>query len=198
MSREDERMDERDERVLLLLGLLATQEQHTYRLNEFIERNLSRLSRMRKATAYALLERMERAGMVTSSTQEAGNRPARRLYAETADGQQRFMTMLRTILSRPEIVTPPGDIALMFIDHLDRAEALAAIEQRIAALQAEIEQMEAMPPHEVGIGVDLAIARRLALLRADRDWFSAVRERVTSDLAESAAFSAKPSDHPAG
>lgn len=191
-------MDERDERVLLLLGLLATQEQHTYRLNEFIERNLSRLSRMRKATAYALLERMERAGLVTSSTQETGNRPARRLYAETASGRQRFITMLHTILREPEIVTPPGDIALMFIDHLDRAEALAAIEQRIAALQGEIEQMEAMPPHDVGIGVDLAIARRLALLRADRDWFSAARERVRRDLPESAAFPTKPSDHPAG
>lgn len=191
-------MDERDERVLLLLGLLATQEQHTYRLNEFIERNLSRLSRMRKATAYALLERMERAGLVTSSTQETGNRPARRLYAETASGRQRFITMLHTILREPEIVTPPGDIALMFIDHLDRAEALAAIEQRIAALQGEIEQMEAMPPHDVGIGVDLAIARRLALLRADRDWFSAARERVTRDLPEYAAFPTKPSDHPAG
>jgi len=187
-------MDERDERVLLLLGLLATQEQHTYRLNEFIERNLSRLSRMRKATAYALLERMERAGLVTSSTQEAGNRPARRLYAETAGGQQRFMTMLRTILSTPEIVNPPGDIALMFIDHLDRAEALAAIEQRIAVLQAEIEQMEAMPPHEVGIGVDLAIARRLALLRADRDWFSAALARIRRDLPEQAAFPAQPGD----
>lgn len=191
-------MDERDERVLLLLGLLATQEQHTYRLNEFIERNLSRLSRMRKATAYALLERMERAGLVTSSTQESGNRPTRRLYAETTTGQQQFMTMLSTILSEPEIVTPPGDIALMFIDNLDRAEALAAIEQRIAALQAEIEQMEAMPPHEVGIGVDLAIARRLALLRADRDWFSAALVRIRRDLPEQAAFPTKPGDQQAG
>ena len=49
---------------VLLLGLLTTQSQHGYQINEFIEHNLGRVSLMKKATAYALLTRMEAAGLV--------------------------------------------------------------------------------------------------------------------------------------
>src|SRR5436853_446216 len=111
-------MDERDERVLLLLGLLSTQDQHGYQINEFIERNLGRVTQMRKATAYALLERMAAAGLVKSSIGQEGNRPARKVYSITLEGQQMLDRMLRDVVANPEVAAPPADIALMFIDHL--------------------------------------------------------------------------------
>jgi hypothetical protein len=36
-------IDRHDERILLLLGLLTTQSQHGYQINEFIEHNLGRV-----------------------------------------------------------------------------------------------------------------------------------------------------------
>lgn len=180
---------EKDERVLLLLGLLATQRQHGYQINEFIDRNLSRLSQMRKATAYALLNRLASAGYASVSTEQAGNRPVRRIYELTEAGAQLYDEMLRELLRDPNTVAPPGDIALMFIDRLRRDDAIAAIEARISNLDREIAELESLPPHEVGIGVDLSIGRRLALLRADRTWFASSLDRIREALPEESSVS---------
>jgi DNA-binding PadR family transcriptional regulator len=180
-------MNDNDERILLLLGLLSTQRQHGYQINEFIERNLARVSNMRKATAYALLSRLEDNGLVETTIEQIGNRPARRVYAITTAGETRLLAMLQSILAEPLITEPPGDIALMFIDHLDRATARQAIQQRLARLDREIEILAAAPPHEVGLGVDLALGRRLALLRADREWFAAASDRVWESLPDERA-----------
>ena len=55
-----------DERTLLLLGMLRIESQHGYQLNEFIEHNLGRVTDMKKPTAYALLDRLEQSGAITS------------------------------------------------------------------------------------------------------------------------------------
>lgn len=177
-------MDTRDERVLMLLGLLAAERQHGYQINEFIERNLSRVSMMPKATAYSMLARLDKAGLISASVEQEGLRPPRRVYALTAAGEERYLSMLDDILANPDLREPPGDHALMFIDALPRATAVRALEARVVALDREIARLEASPPHEVGLGVDLAIGRRAALARADRDWFLAAIERLRADLPE--------------
>lgn len=176
--------DARDERVLLLLGLLAAQRLHGYRINDFIERNLGRVSRMPKATAYTLLARLERDGLVEAIAERAGNRPERRVYAITPTGAERYHAMLEDVLGRPEPHELHADHALMFIDSLPRAEALRALRARIAALEAEIAQLDETPGHGAGIGVDLALSRRAALLRADHGWFVEALERVLHELPE--------------
>ncbi|KHF35170.1 Transcriptional regulator PadR-like family protein [Paenibacillus sp. P1XP2] len=67
-----------DERELLVLGLLMTQSQHGYQINDFIERNLGQVSDMKKATAYAILKRLDKQGCVNVTVeQEATGRRAR-------------------------------------------------------------------------------------------------------------------------
>ena len=68
---------------LLLLGLLRQQSQHGYQINDFIERNLSRMASLKKATAYALLERLREAGHISAVTVQEGNRPPRQVYTIT-------------------------------------------------------------------------------------------------------------------
>lgn len=182
-------VDPEDERVLLLLGMLMSQSQHGYQINEFIERNLrSRLSNMRKPTAYALLGRLAAAGLVDATEEREGNRPVRRRYSITETGREMFATMLSGILASPLMMELPGDIALMFVDYLDRADAEVAISARLARLDAEIVALSAAPPHAAGAGVDLAINRRLVLARADRAWFASVLERLPRLLPEQASL----------
>ena len=182
-------MDTRDERILLLLGLLAAEQQHGYQINEFIERNLSRVSQMPRATAYSMLSRLERAGLVDASTEQQGNRPPRRVYSLNEAGEARYLEMLVDLLANPGFREPPGDHALMFIDSLSRSAAVDALQRRISALDSELAQMESSPSHEVGMGVGLAIDRRAALLRADRAWFVGALERVRVGLPEQPATS---------
>ncbi len=178
------RVDEQDERVLLLLGLLTAQSQHGYQINEFIEHNLARVSGMRKATAYSLLARLAEAGLAEATEEQAGNRPVRRKYSLLPAGRDLFGRMLETILGSSEQIEPPGDIALMFIDHLGRDAAVAALRQRMAQLDEQIAALESTPLHGAGIGVDLSVGRRLAMLKADRAWFDGALAKVITALPE--------------
>jgi hypothetical protein len=90
--------------------------------------------------------------------------------------------MLASILASPGTTEPPGDIALMFIDHLGRDTAAAALRQRMKQLGEQIAALEAIPVHGAGIGVDLSLGRRLALLRADLAWFENALTQAERDL----------------
>lgn len=159
-----------DERELLLLGLLNVQSQHGYQMNEFIERNLSRVTNMKKPTAYALLERLGQAGYVEMRAEQEGKRPPRKVYSITSSGEELFLRLLRENLARAERMTFAGDVGLMFLDHLPRQEALDLLRQRLKNLKAQISAHEQAPRHEHGLGVDLAVEHLLVLLRAEHDW----------------------------
>lgn len=167
-----------DERELLLLGLLTFQSQHGYQINEFIEQNLARVVAMKKATAYAILDRLERDGYATVHTEQEGNRPPRKVYAITPRGEERFRALLRQSLADPGQITIPGDIGLMFLDHLPQAEVVDLLRARLARVEEQIAEQERVPPHGHGFGVDLAVEHRLVLQRADRDWLRGVIARL--------------------
>jgi DNA-binding PadR family transcriptional regulator len=135
---------------------------------------------MKKATAYALLTRMESAGLVEAEDEREGNRPTRRVYSITPRGTTLMEEMMTAVLQQPVEGLPPGDIAVMYIHFLDPEKAIAALEQRVATMDAQIGELAAAPKHPNVIGVDLAIERRLALLRTDRDWFVRLIERLRS------------------
>lgn len=168
-------MVQSDERALLLLGLLTMHPQHGYQINEFIEQNLGRVSLMKKATAYAMLSRMEKAGLVEAEEDREGNRPTRRVYSITPAGLEEMLRMLERVLGEPDYVPPFGDIAVMLIDALEPPRAIELIRKRIAWMDDEIATMKAAPPHDAHQqSIDLGISRRIALMQADRDWFADV------------------------
>jgi DNA-binding PadR family transcriptional regulator len=167
-----------DERALLLLGLLKAQSQHGYQLNEFIEKNLSRVTDMKKATAYAVLDRLKAAGLIAETLEQEGNRPPRKVYAITGEGETEFERLLVETLTAADRLVLPGDIGLMFLDHLPREQALSCLEQRLAVLEARLAAHEQTPQHGHGIGVDLAVEHLQVLMRADRDWLRGVVERL--------------------
>ena len=167
-----------DERALLLLGILRAQSQHAYQINEFIERTLGRVTDMKKPTAYALLDRLCQAGQVSMHTEQEGNRPPRKVYAITPEGEALFFELLRSNLAVPDSLGGAGDIGMMFLDSLPAYEALALLERRRAQLDEQIAAYERAPKHEHGLGVDLALDRQLTLLRADRAWLDGVIARL--------------------
>jgi DNA-binding PadR family transcriptional regulator len=167
-----------DERSLLLLGLLKAQSQHGYQLNEFIEKNLSRVTDMKKATAYAVLDRLKAAGLIAETVEQEGNRPPRKVYAITDDGEAEFERLLVETLSAADRLVLAGDIGLMFLDHLPREQALACLQARLTTLEQRLAAQAQTPQHGHGIGVDLAVEHVQVLLTADRDWLRGVVERL--------------------
>ena len=167
-----------DTNALLLLGLLRTQRQHGYQLHDFIERNLSRVTALKKPTAYALLERLRESGLIESREEREGNRPPRRVYAITPAGEARFLELLRGTLSSAPAAPAGSDVGLMFLDALQPDERDDLLRERLAELEARLAALRAVPPHAANPGVNLAVERQIVLLEADRAWLEGVLGRL--------------------
>jgi DNA-binding PadR family transcriptional regulator len=170
----------------LLLGMLRIESQHGYQLNEFIEHNLGRVTHMKKPTAYALLDRLEQSGAITSRLEQEGNRPPRKVYAITEQGEQLFLRLLSETLAAAEPYVIAGDVGLMFLDALPLAEALVLLERRLQSVREQIAEIEKVPVHKLGIGIDLAIEHQAILLRADEAWLARLIERLAASQGEGA------------
>lgn len=168
-----------DERELLILGLLMTQSQHGYQINDFIERNLGRVSDMKKATAYSLLKRLNQSGYVEVSVEQEGNRPPRQVYSISTEGEARFYALLHEALSYTEDLTPTGDIGLLFLDHLPLPDVIRDLRLRVEKLDALLGLYDRTPKHGNGLGVDLSIEHRVHLMRANREWLLTTIDRLS-------------------
>jgi DNA-binding PadR family transcriptional regulator len=166
-----------DERHLLLLGLLLNQSQHGYSINEFIEKNLGHVSGMKRATAYALLEKLEAKGLVQMETETSANYPPRKVYTITPAGRAAFFALLQQYLLATGEGSSATDIALMFADRLEHDRAEALLRERAARLRERIKELGSTPAHAHAPGVDLAVQRKLALLKAEVAWIQDVLRR---------------------
>jgi DNA-binding PadR family transcriptional regulator len=166
-----------DERILLLLGLLTAQDRHGYEINDFIERTLHHVIHLKKATAYQLLERLEKHGLIGSRIEQYGQRPNRRVYQITEAGRERFGEMLRTQLAQEEALILTGNVPVMFSEHLTPSEMLASFRQRLEGVKARLSLYDTYNlPCSVGVG--LAMERIRVLTQADHDWLTETIERL--------------------
>ncbi len=183
MQPESDRIDTTgwDERALLLLGVLMSQDRHGYQINEFIERALCQVTTMKKPTAYALLDRLAVGGYVSVYREQAGNRPPRKVYSITPGGQALFTELLRENLANTSTVIQEGDIGLMMVNYLDREVAIRSLKERLEKLDALLATPSTVPPHGGQLSVDLAIDHLQAIRRADRAWLATTIERLEQE-----------------
>jgi DNA-binding PadR family transcriptional regulator len=165
-----------DENELLVLGLLRLQDQHGYRINEFIDTNLGRLTTMKRPTAYATLDRLHRQGCVAVRAEQVGNRAPRKVYAITPAGEERFRALLRANLAAAPL-NSTTEVGLLFLDGLPHDDVVACLAARLDHLDGLIAMHEQAPAQAqpLGVdlvGVDLALDHFVAMLRAERAWLA--------------------------
>lgn len=167
-----------DERALLLLGVLTIENQHGYQINDFIENRLCSVVAMKKPTAYALLERLEKTGAVSVYSEQEGSRPPRKVYAITAAGRELFLELLRENLAHSTLPGFAGEVGLMFLNHLPAEEALASLRERKHRVQALLAGMESVPSHGPTLRIDLAMDHKRAMGLAELAWLKLTIERL--------------------
>ena len=160
------------DRKLLLLGLLRRQEMHGYQLHEFIDRNLALCTDLKKPTAYYLLDKMAADGWLITETEQEGNRPPRRIYRLTPDGEVAFQRLLRENLAQYSPVNFPGDVGLAFLEWLDTAEALELLTQQLHELEARMLEIQNVPVHQGSL--QLVFSHQTRHLQAELDWLAEV------------------------
>ncbi len=139
--------EESDPRELLLLGLLRRQEMHGYQLNEFLLGELATCANIKKPTAYYLLKKMAEQGWIAESIEQEGNRPPRRVYRVTPQGEQAFQRLLRETLPVYVPTYFDGDLPLAYLDELPREEARTLLEQRRQKIEQAQNSLETVPTH---------------------------------------------------
>jgi DNA-binding PadR family transcriptional regulator len=133
---------------LLLLGILHQQDMHGYQLYEFIERDLASCTDLKKPTAYFLLNKMAEDGWVVENQTREGNRPPRRVYHLTEQGEVAFQRLLAENLAEYNAVRFADDIGLAFLDELDPADALELLRQRRGTIAAAYQAVQCLPEHQ--------------------------------------------------
>lgn len=168
------------DRQLLLLGLLRSQEMHGYQLNEFIDRQMAFCVDLKRSTAYYLLDKLCREGLVSEETEREGNRPERRVYRITPAGEARFQELLRRNLAEYAPPMYPIDIGVIYEHHLPAAEVASLLGERRAAMLAHRAELEALrttfPPGHTAV-----VEHHLAHLDAELAWLERLIAARTGD-----------------
>lgn len=165
------------ERKLLLLGMLRNNNTlYGYQINELIDAHLNTSVNLTKPTAYRYLNQMAEAGWITFTEEQEGNRPARRVYAVTPEGEAEFQRMLRESLAHFEPAASHSTISIAFVDALPPDEALILLRKRrnlIAEMQAEMQLDE----QHVG-GFAYLIMHQLRHLNTELEWLDEIIEHI--------------------
>lgn len=171
-----------EHRSLILLGLLMGQSQHGYQINEFIEKNLSTMTNMKKPTAYATLDKLSLNGYIDVQTEKEGNRPPRKVYSINDRGREYFFQLLLSNLASAENVNYQGDIGLMFIDFLPTNQALTPLENRLEENKKQLAVFKKTPTHGIRSGVNLVVAHKISMLKAEILFLEQTIETLQSEV----------------
>ena len=164
------------ERELLLLGLLKREQMHGYQLHEFIDSNMQTCVDIKKPTAYYLLDKMERQGLITRKEEKEGNRPTRRVYSMTSAGEERFQTLLRQNLAAYDQNLYPNNTGFIFLEELPQEEAITLLEKRRELLGSKLDEAQDAPPHSGGI--KFMIDHQVTMLQAELSWLEKVINHI--------------------
>jgi DNA-binding PadR family transcriptional regulator len=157
------------------------QSQHGYQINEFIERNLSTVTDMKKPTAYATLDKLNQKGFIDIQLEQEGNRPTRKVYSINENGRNYFFQLLLDNLSSAESVNYQGDIGLMFIDFLPMDQAISALKERLKKNKKLIDLFKQTPAHGIRTGVNLAVEHKITMLEAEISFLEKTIQHLHSD-----------------
>ena len=164
------------DRKLLLLGLLRIQDMHGYQLNDFIDAFLAVCVDVKKPTAYYLLNKMHADEWIAVEEQQEGNRPVRRIYSITPQGETAFQELLANNLGSYVPVQFNSDIGLAFMDALSVDERDNLLSQRRDELAQQLADVEAIPEHPGNF--QLMIEHQVRHLQTELDWLDSVIVRL--------------------
>lgn len=135
------------DRELLLLGLLRQREMHGYQLSDFLDTHLGLFFELKKATAYNALRKMEEKGWVESREEQEGNRPPRRVFAITPEGEALFQERLRDTLAEYRPAVFPGNVPVLFLGALPSEERKSLLQERANRISERLSTLETHIDH---------------------------------------------------
>jgi DNA-binding PadR family transcriptional regulator len=119
---------------------------HPYRMQQLIkERGKDEVINVRqRASLYQTIDRLLRAKLIAiRETEREEKWPERTVYELTEAGRETLMVWMRELLSTPIREFPQFPVALAYLPLLTVEDARSQLEQRVKALVAELERIDA-------------------------------------------------------
>jgi DNA-binding PadR family transcriptional regulator len=174
--------------TLAVLSLLREGPRHPYEIQALVrERHIDQVVKMRGGSLYDAIGRLAGAGLITTvSSERAGARPERTVYAITPEGTAVADALVRDYLRTPAQDFPVFATGLAHVLALDAATAAELLRERRARIQATHDRIArqlaadtAGLPRVVTLEAEYAQALRVAELA----WLDqVVRDIGTGDL----------------
>jgi DNA-binding PadR family transcriptional regulator len=174
------------ERKLLLLGMLRTNEMHGYQINELVDMHLGSSIHMTKPTAYRLLNRMVEDGWILFREEQEGNRPLRRVYSITLQGEIEFQKMLRNYLGDYEPPVYRSTVCLAYLDLIPEEEAAQLLRRRRQMVAESLRQLTAGDMHHGSF--QLVLDNQICHLNAELEWLKTILDGFNKKAIEKARF----------
>jgi DNA-binding PadR family transcriptional regulator len=164
------------DRKLLLLGMLRTNEMHGYQINEMVDMHLGSSVHITKPTAYRLLNQMTEDGWILFRDEQEGNRPQRRVYSITAQGELEFQKILRQCLAHYEAPEYRSAVCLAFTDLIPGEEVGQLLSQRRKAIEKALRKLSASEMHYGSF--QLVVDNQIYHLKAELEWLDKVLDSL--------------------
>jgi DNA-binding PadR family transcriptional regulator len=131
---------------LAVLSFLRERPMHPYEIQTLLKaRRKDDILVLKRGSLYHAIQRLENAQRIAPvETTRNGRRPERTTYRITDRGEQALLARLRHLTSVPERERSQFLGALNFLVHLAPREAASELRKRIALLEAEIAQLDAL------------------------------------------------------
>jgi DNA-binding PadR family transcriptional regulator len=131
---------------LVVLGLLTEQPMHGYKIIRFFEkRGLVLWTRVKTASVYKALQRLENQNLISGKMNQEDNNPPKKVFTITKQGKQKFLDILRSFLFNQDKSISPMDFwhAVRFVyKNITRDEFIRALENHEKQICNHSEKMK--------------------------------------------------------
>jgi DNA-binding PadR family transcriptional regulator len=169
---------------IAILSLLSEGETHGYALNEAIEyRGFRNWTDIGFSSIYAILNRLEKAKLITSRLDPSEKGPARKRYRLTRKGWSILRKTIKLYISEPEPPRSRVDLGAAYIGLLPHDEAISCLEQYYAKMHERIMQIRKTRDQQrpLPFGAEIIFEHGLIKGQAELKWIKQVLHQIRTN-----------------
>jgi DNA-binding PadR family transcriptional regulator len=177
-----------------VLGSLSERPMHPYEISTTLRsRGKDSSIKLNYGSLYSVVAALEKHGFIEAQeTVRDGNRPERTVYRLTDAGQREFADWLTELIGTPSREYHPLEAGLSYMPGLQPDQVVELLEKRIAAVDAEIEQITAAHEQMTAMNFPRVFwvesEFRLALLKAESAYVHQLAEEIRTDALGGSGF----------
>ena len=161
----------------LVLGALSGGPLHGYDLYQYLGEHLGQIWTLGRSQTYALLSRMEQAGLVAHERQAQEKRPDRKVFSLTPAGRKKFKAWVKTPVEHVRDLRLEFLAKIHFLENGDRNFLGKLIGGRPQVCREKLSRLEERKRSDPS-GMDrMACDFRQALTRAALEWLEVLKTK---------------------